>query len=1023
VTWLIIVALGVWALLLHRRLDRLETKVRILSSAPPVVAPRRPDQVFPVGDGPVEDGLATPPPKPSEPVSPTHGPADVARPIAAPAPAAPLVTPRPPRPTPSLTWAQASTWLAENGLAWLGGGGLALGGLLLVVYAAQRGVFTPPFRIAAAVVLGLLMVAASEWIRRQTQAPGGRHALAAATAAGAGAVTLYGAIWAAHVLYHLIPLPLAAVLITAVSGGLLALALLHGEALALLALLGAFLAPAITRDGAWPPLALQGYLMLLGATGPAVAALRRWGPTGLATLIGLALWGLAALARGRELDLALLLAIALAGPALATLRPAPTSSSSRTDLFQRLPLIALLAVSLGALGLWRLGDSATGADAAPILAGLLILAAAALAAFGRVPAWAFAAPTASAILGLVSTQPRLAFSHETAANPEWPIFAQVFGLTLVIAGAGLAAALRRTAAARTTLLAVAAIGAMALANLGWPMLDRSPGRFDDAVAALASGLTAALLAAGAALLARRVEDPQRDVGLGLWIAAAAELLFLTVHGLTPAHFEPSAMALAALVLAAIANRLPWRGLAATAVAGSIVTLAVLLRPSFVLDAASGQLSLPLLALVSTLAVAALAAAARIVGSRRRDHRTEAEALSTAAVLTLLAGLFLILHAVLARLAPPPAGAQALLEASLRTALILAAGLLLARRGRPEDGPIARWRLIVVVTLGAAHGLLAGGLVLHPWWGEGRLATGLPLLNDLLLTFLAPALLLAATARFRPDPADRWSRGWIAAAAVFALLWAVTAVRQAFHGAAMDGVPVGRAEACAYALIALLTARAFRLDRLRASRAAWLHAAAPAVGWTALAAALLVFGWLASPWWGPSAAPMASAAHVALVLALYAAGAAAALSLRRGHDAFDRAALCASVGALFAFVTLLTRFAFHGADMRQGLDRGGLETWTFSAVWTVFGLVVLFRASARKDVALRWLGLVVLLATAAKVLLFDMATLDGVVRAASFLAVGALFIAGALVARRLNAGHKVRTDDSPTETPDDRSPAP
>jgi uncharacterized membrane protein len=1036
VTWLIIVALGVWVLHLNRRLDKLETKVRILASASPVVAPH------PAVEGaPVQDAAVPPPPAPSEPITPIYKPAYIPQSAPAPAPAvrrataepaspSPLPTPRPlPQPTPSFSWAQASTWLAENGLAWLGGSGLALGGLLLVVYAAQRGVFTPPFRIAAAVVLGLLMVAASEWIRRQTKAPGGRHALAAAAAAGAGAVTLYGAVWAAHVLYDLIPLPLAAGLIVAVSGGLLALALIHGEALALLALLGAFLAPAITREGSWPPLALEGYLVVLGLTGPAIAALRRWGRAGLATLAGLMLWSLVALIRSRETDLALLLAIALAGPALATLRPGRPSDETRPDLLQHLPLIALFAVSLGALGLWQLSATTMG-DVAPRLAGLLILAGAALAAFGRVPTWAFAGPVASAILGLLSAQQRLAFSADTAPSAVWPIFVEVFGLTIVIAGAGLAAALRRKAAPqdRTTLLAIAAVGAMVLANLAWPFLNRLPGRFDDHVAALAGGLTAALLAAGAALLARRVEDPKQDNGLGLWIAAAAELLFLTVHGLAPQHVEPAAMALAALALAATANRLPWRGLAATAVAGSIVTLATLLRPSFVLDATSGALSLPLLALVTALAVAGLAAASWIVGAERRDHRTESEALSTAALLTLLAGLFLILHAVLARLAPPPPGAEDLLEASLRTALILAAGLLLARRGRPEDGPITRWRLIAVVTVGAVHGLGTAGLALHPWWGEGQLATGLPLLNDLLLTFLAPALLLVATARYRSDPADPWSRGWIAGAAVFALLWAVTAVRHAFHGAAMNVAPIGHAETCAYAVIALLTARAFRVERLRTSRAAWLPVAAPAVGWTALVAAVIVFGWTASPWWGLVDPPVTSAAQVALILSLYAAGAGAALSLRRGHETFDRMALCTSVGVLFALVTLLVRYAFHGAEMRQGLDRGGLETWTFSAVWTVFGLVVLFRASARKDVALRWLGLVVLLATAAKVLLFDMSTLDGVVRAASFLAVGALFIAGALVARRLNAGHKDKADDSPPETqPDDiladRSPSP
>jgi uncharacterized membrane protein len=59
-----------------------------------------------------------------------------------------------------------------------------------------------------------------------------------------------------------------------------------------------------------------------------------------------------------------------------------------------------------------------------------------------------------------------------------------------------------------------------------------------------------------------------------------------------------------------------------------------------------------------------------------------------------------------------------------------------------------------------------------------------------------------------------------------------------------------------------------------------------------------------------------------------------------------------------------------------------------------------------------------------VLLFDMATLDGVVRAASFLAVGALFIGGALVVRRLNAGsHSAGPKTSPDDTSTDRSPAP
>jgi uncharacterized membrane protein len=1030
----VIIALAIWAFLLNQRIGKLETKVRVLSSAPPVVAARQALPVViapirpPVPDGPAPSPTPAPTPvpgptpEPARPTPPVYKPAYI--PPAAPAatkpappapPPPPPLTPRPspPPPRPAVTWAQASTWLAENGLAWLGGGGLALGGLLLVVMAAQRGVFTPPFRIIAAALLGLAMVAASEWIRRQKNAPGGRHALAAAAAAGAGAVTLYGAVWAAHLLYGLISLPVAAVLAVAVSLGLLALSLLHGEALALLALFGAFLAPWMTGSSAWSPLALEGYLALLGVTGASINALRRWALGGLVTLVGLLIWTLIVLAAGRELDAAILLALGLAGPVAAVLwRRRGKETAPANDLFARLPLIALVAASIWSLGLWTTNEAADRLQ--PVAAGfdaLLIVVGAALAARRLVAANAFAAPAGFAVVGLLS---HLMVHRTPAAASLWP----VFGLTVVIAASGLAAALRTAdAKARTTLLAIAAVAAAVIATAARSVFDHGSG----ALGSVLAGSTALLLAAGTIVIARKVEDVRRDAGLGLWVAAAAELLFLTIHATTPIHLEPAALALSALVLAAIAGRLAWRGLAATAVAGGLVALAMMLRPSFVTDATSGQLSLPLLTAVTAVAAAALLAGARIVGGRQAEHRNESEALSTAALLVLLTGLFLILHALLAQFGPPAAARNILLESALRTALILAAGLLLAVRGRPDDGPIARRRLIGVTTLGAVHGLLTAGLVLNPWWGLGELAGGLPVLNDLILAFLAPALLLAATAWRRADAKDLWTRGWMAAAAVFGLLWVVMSVRHGFHGAAqgagMHDAPIGRAEGCAYALIALLTARAFQIERLDADRAAWLRAAAPTVGWFALALAAVVFGWLASPWWGPSDAPLTSTWHAVLILAFYLAGAAAALTLRRGRDDFARAALCVAVGVLFAFVTLLVRWAFQGAAMREGLDSGGLETWTFSAVWAAFGLVVLFRASARKDVALRWLGLIVLLVTAAKVLLFDMATLDGVVRAASFLAVGALFIAGALVARRLNARHK--TPDTPVA----ESPAP
>ena len=89
-------------------------------------------------------------------------------------------------------------------------------------------------------------------------------------------------------------------------------------------------------------------------------------------------------------------------------------------------------------------------------------------------------------------------------------------------------------------------------------------------------------------------------------------------------------------------------------------------------------------------------------------------------------------------------------------------------------------------------------------------------------------------------------------------------------------------------------------------------------------------------------------------------------------------------------------------MQESTPGGGLETWTFSALWAVFGLVTLSLGTVRRNPTVRWVALAVLMATAAKVLIFDLARLEGIVRAASFLAVGALFLGGALAARRLSA---------------------
>ena len=902
----------------------------------------------------------------------------------------------PRRSSPDLTWAALSTWLAENGLAWLGGGGLALGGLLLVVYAAQQGVFGPPLRIAAAVVLGGLMIAASEWILHQKRAPGGRHLLAAAVAAGAGAVTLYGAVCAAYTLYGLIPFPVAALLTAAISVGLLGLSLRHGEPLALLALFGAVITPWVTGMDAWSPTVLYAYALLIGVTGFVLSATRLWGRAGFITVAGLLLWSLAPKFGGGSA----LLILAAAGPVFAVLwrrrQGLEDPPGQPLATFRAQPAVALILASLVSAHLWLL--SPTGAADAPeavLVAGTLVALGAAVVALSMAMPMVFAVPVGMAVLTSLLTLASLAYDPAQLTPLVW-----IHGLTAVIAVVTLIGALRSPAAARTTMLAVGGIGLALLASLSWPLLDQIGARLPWLPAALLSGA----MFASAAVIARRVEQAESDRGLTFWLAAAAELAFLSIHAAVPTHLEPVALAGAALLLAVAAGRLAWRGLAQASVVGGLLTLAMQFRFDFIGAALDGRLALPIAMGVTIGAAALLFLGARLMSGPDGARRNEVEAQVTASLMVLLTGLFIGLHVLLSG-ARGDAASGYLFEGALRTLLLLSAGVLLVTRQRPDDGPIARWRTIILIGVGVLHGLLVQGLVWNPWWGDGAAPVGLPVVNTLIVGFLAPAALLAVSA-WRRRPTDVWTRVWAAAAVLFAFLWALLALRHLFHGAAMGEAGIGRAESAAYAVLLLLTGQALTLR----ARSEWTGIIAQALNWIALGVSVLVFGLYASPWWGPLSAPLASVPHALLLFALYTAGAALIFGLRKAPGALGKATTAAAVGVLFVLMTLLIRWVFHGADMGDASEGGGLETWTFSTLWAVFGLAALSLGTLRKDATLRWAGLLVLLVTAVKVLFFDLSQLQGIVRAASFLVVGALFLAGALAARRLNT--RPKTDDAP-----------
>lgn len=1126
--WLVILALVIWAWRQEKRIEALSKQLAALEARIPAPAPEHAaedvlilDTPLPEASNDESDASFEPEPEPTP-----QAEADIlilTQPVLTqPAPPAReeellLTDALPPLepPTRAPRERKLEQWLAENGLAWMGGGAFALGGIMLVAIAAQQSWFTPLVRLYCALGLGAGLIGASEWVLRRE----GAHKLAAALLAGAGVAIFYAAAWAAHALYGYIGASGAALALGLSALLMLALSFRHGQPLGVLALLFALLAPALT-SAPWASLALTLYLAAAAAAGFGVAALQRWAWVGATALLGLYLWFAVSIgADDISQALALALIAGIGGAALALRQPQADDAGETLPWARAQKLAPSAAICVSSIALiWTWLSAAQAMDgkvAGPALVGALLVALAAGAMRQRLAP----ALTASIAIGAFA----FGFMAYLAARP-YPLDPLLYGFILAGAGAVLVAAIwaRPHRRDRTQIAFAGAVGAALLTALG----AFSAPNWHGLAAWAPLLLGAAALFAAAHNQARLALKPSANMATDAWAAAGAALVLLGVESLFPADIRTAAHAGAALGFAAAFVRVGWRALSWGALAAA--TLALAHAFSGELTGAALSLATPLWRTLAVLAAATafLFGAARICAKHANPSPT-GEALSAAGAILTLLGVFLGLRWLAAGGAGAPL--DSFTETALRVLALMAAGHIALPRAGQKVGRIGALRGHALMALGFVWLVLMQVLTLNPWWGATPAPTpGASLFNILALAFAAPSVFLLLAARRLYGRALVPARLYAGAGFAIALIWALLEVRRLFHGANMAGAHVGAVEGACYGLIFLLAAISIAwlahvrngqvgadLARVRTSAAwaglfigGWLLLAAQQVWWAggapggafpllltllaatglslllgrllshtlgpdvtrfAAAAAACVFAlaaghgalrWLAdegmlhalwplalvligaeltarapgrdtirhylcdlqaiwanaawpaaafaalglwllfNPWWG--FAPSSAAALLAIALCALAAPmslAARAIAHLRRPDWFDPAARVAAAAHLFVAATLLVRAAFHDWAINPGAAESA-ELWTYSAVWALFGAGALALGAVRNDSVLRWCGLAILFATAAKVFAFDTARLSGIIRVASLLGLAAVATLTALAMRRL-----------------------
>lgn len=817
--------------------------------------------------------------------SPEAGPWSAAASISAEETAEAAAQPSPPAETAIAAAAHAprqpdlETALGTRWAVWVGGLALALGGLFLIRYSIEAGIFGPGVRLTMAGLLGLVLVGGGEFIRRtgfKVPVEGAAGAYVPGILTAAGAFTLFGTIYAAHGVYGFIGPAFAFLLLGVIGVGTIAAALVHGQALAGLGLLGSMATPALVSSQSPNVWALFGYLAVVLVANTGIARLRGWTFPAAAGFVGTGLWTLLYLSEAPVPDFTVLMFISL--------------------------------VTLGALAfVWLRGGEGEALDW-PTIA----------------PAF-FLAMTAALLL----------------AVPQYQALGGVsYGAVLIFA-----------------MLLVAFYRPAAL-----PLLH-------------AAGIATVLVFAQAAL-----------AGSFAFRVSGGEIL---VEGFSASPFvsilRPAGIVLAILFLvdglwsawrsigASPARAAAWAGW------GALAPLAVLAS----LWVAFGDLDRDFGYAAAALALTAIFAVRGDMLARREEPAMRGGPAVSLALLGAGVAAMLTLHMAFGPL----------WTTMLAGALAAVPALATRRRSYPVLGWLSVGALLVVLGRIAFDPTIVGAFAL------GRT----PVFNALLPGYGVPALAFGFAAwQLARTTAGRPRLVMEAAAALFALLTLAMLVRHAMNGGVINTNTPTLAEQAIYTLIAL-GAGAILVALDMRSPSSVLRIGSLAAGVVSVAFVVAQHFVLLNPLFTDESTggiPVFNLLFLAYLLPAVAAGA-LALYARGKRPRWYSAMLGLVMAALvFVYATLSVRRLFQGEHIAWWTGMSQLETYAYSALWLAMGVALLVAGVWQRSQMLRIASAALIAVAVAKVFIFDMSELEGVLRALSFIGLGAVLIGIGLFYQKL-----------------------